>query len=118
MASRERPLTLIAVHSCTPVYQGVARPWHVGVLWDQDEATARALLARLRREPALAVGENEPYSARLHPGYTIPRHAAGLAHSIVEIRQDLIDDERRAQGWAARLAAAYGEILALEGVAA
>jgi predicted N-formylglutamate amidohydrolase len=120
MAHQDRPLTVIAVHSCTPVYQGVARPWHVGVLWDKDEATARALMTRLRRDPELVVGENEPYSAQVHPGYTVACHTdpAGLSHSILEIRQDLVDDDPRAHAWSQRLAEAYREILALEGVAA
>jgi predicted N-formylglutamate amidohydrolase len=31
-----RPTALIAVHSFTPVFDAVARPWHVGVLYNRD----------------------------------------------------------------------------------
>ena len=31
-----RPVVLIAMHSFTPVFKGVARPWHAGVLYNRD----------------------------------------------------------------------------------
>jgi predicted N-formylglutamate amidohydrolase len=31
-----RPTALIAMHSFTPVFMGVARPWHAGVLYNRD----------------------------------------------------------------------------------
>jgi predicted N-formylglutamate amidohydrolase len=37
---------------------------HVGVLWNDDPRLPEPLLAELRRDPSLVVGDNEPYSAR------------------------------------------------------
>ena len=36
-----RPAALIAMHSFTPVFKGVARPWHAGVLYNRDPRFAR-----------------------------------------------------------------------------
>jgi predicted N-formylglutamate amidohydrolase len=105
---------LLSIHSFTPVMNGVARPWHVGILWDKDPRIPVPLLEALEADPALAVGDNEPYSAREPAGYTVRHHAAasGLPHVAVEIRQDLIADADGAAQWAARLAAALAPILA------
>ena len=32
---------LVSIHSFTPVWRGWPRPWHVGILWDRDEAVAQ-----------------------------------------------------------------------------
>ena len=39
MADR-RPTALVAIHSFTPVYFGKARPWQVGILFDDDRRLA------------------------------------------------------------------------------
>ena len=66
---------IVAVHSFSPVLAGATRPWHAGVLWDHDEPNARRLLAGLRAQPDLVVGDNEPYSGRHPANYTIDHHA-------------------------------------------
>jgi predicted N-formylglutamate amidohydrolase len=98
---------IVSIHSFTPMLQGGWRPWQVAVLWDEDDRLAAPMLAGLRRDPALHVGDNEPYSGRYPVGYTIPFHARrpGLPHVTVELRQDLIDTRPRARAWAERLAA-------------
>lgn len=105
---------LLSIHSFTPVMQGVARPWHVGILWDRDARIPVPLLAALRADPAIVVGDNAPYSAREPAGYTVRHHAAarGLPHVAIELRQDLVAGAAGAQSWAARLAAALRPILA------
>jgi predicted N-formylglutamate amidohydrolase len=97
---------LIAIHSFTPSMNGRDRPWHCGVLWDQDPRIAVPLIEALRAEPGLVVGDNEPYSGRHPADYTIDQHAEerGWPHVCIEIRQDLIADARGASGWADRLA--------------
>ena len=97
---------IFSVHSFTPVWRGVPRPWHAGVLWDADPRLAVPLIAALRADAALVVGDNEPYAGALF-GDTLHRHATtrGLAHALIEIRQDLIADEAGIAGWVARLAA-------------
>jgi predicted N-formylglutamate amidohydrolase len=90
-----RPTALIAVHSFTPVFKAVARPWHVGVLYNRDPRFAHILMQLLQREAALVVGDNEPYSVTDASDYTIPVHGEqrNLHHVAIEIRQDLIGDE-------------------------
>lgn len=108
---------VVSVHSCTPVFQGFARPWHVGVLWNQDGRLARPLIERLAAisvaGKGIAVGDNQPYSGQGGEGYTVKRHAeaAGLPHVTLEIRQDLIDTRRGARKWAKVVAEALGPLL-------
>ena len=55
------PTLLICIHSFTPIWQGAARPWHVGVLHGEPSPVSRALLDLLREEGDLVVGDNQPY---------------------------------------------------------
>jgi predicted N-formylglutamate amidohydrolase len=107
---------LIAIHSFTPHFAGRSRPWHVGVLWDQDGRIALPLLDRLRSEPGLVVGDNEPYSGRHSADYSIERHAesAGLAHVCIEIRQDELTNAAGIARWSEILYRALHDILADE----
>ena len=104
---------LIGVHSFTPSMNGNARPWHIGVLWDNDGRIALPLLASLRGETGLVVGDNQPYSARQPAGYTMRHHASnrGLPHVALEIRQDLIAEDAGAREWAELLARVLRPIL-------
>jgi predicted N-formylglutamate amidohydrolase len=97
---------VISVHSFTPRLANAARPWDVAVLWDTDCRLAAPVLANLRRDPTLCVGDNEPYSGRYPVGYSIPFHAARprLPHVTFEVRQDLIATRETAEAWAERLA--------------
>ena len=97
---------LVAMHSFTPVYMDVPRPWHIGVLYNRDARLARPLLALLRAEGDLTVGDNEPYFVSDETDYGIPVHGErrGLPHVELEIRQDLIADEPGQRAWASRLA--------------
>jgi predicted N-formylglutamate amidohydrolase len=42
-----RPAALIAMHSFAPVFMGVARPWHVGVLYNRDTRFALSIARRI-----------------------------------------------------------------------
>jgi predicted N-formylglutamate amidohydrolase len=101
-----RPTALIALHSFTPVFKGQARPWHAALLHNRDRRFADRLLALLREEHGLVVGDNQPYFVSDATDYTIPVHGErhGFAHALIEIRQDLIADEHGQQQWAERLA--------------
>jgi predicted N-formylglutamate amidohydrolase len=107
-----RPTVLVSLHSFTPVYAGVARPWHIGTLYHRDTHLAPLLLKLLRAEGDLVVGDNEPYAVSDATDYTIPVHgeARGLMNSGIEIRQDLIGDVPGQAQWAERLARIFGEI--------
>jgi predicted N-formylglutamate amidohydrolase len=99
------PPAIVSLHSFTPYWKGVARPWHVGVLWDDEGWLARPLIAALQDEGDLVVGDNEPYHGGL-PGDTIDRHATrrGLPDALIEVRQDLIASDAAARDWGVRLA--------------
>lgn len=102
---------VFSLHSFTPSMQGRARPWHAGVLWDKDPRAPLPLIEMLARDPALVVGDNEPYDGALR-GDTMYRHAIvnGFAHALLEIRQDLIGDDAGAESWAQRLAPIIEEL--------
>ena len=103
----KRPTILISLHSFTPVYAGMARPWHAGVLYNRYNTLAGALLTLLRASGELVFGDNEPYSVTDDTDYTIPVHGEqrDLTHVAIEIRQDLIGDDDGQRHWADRLAA-------------
>ncbi|MBN9584943.1 MAG: N-formylglutamate amidohydrolase [Afipia sp. 62-7] len=106
------PTILVSLHSFTPVYAGIARPWHVGTLYHRDDRLPHMLRDLLRKEGDLVVGDNEPYAVSDATDYTIPVHAEQrrLMHTGIEIRQDLIGDQSGQREWAERLARLLREI--------
>lgn len=107
LAARRADTAIVAVHSFTPALRGrPPRPWHVAVLYaDADPRLSRPLIARLRADPTLCIGDNEPYHGYL-PGDSIDRHALrpGRQNTLIEIRNDLIRTEAEQAHWAERLA--------------
>jgi len=97
--------TLVSIHSFTPVMRGFVRPWEVGVLHEHDSAASDRMLAALRLQGDLTVGDNEPY-AMDGLDYTIPRHAKGrgLDYLELEVRQDLVTEDAGQALMASRLA--------------
>ena len=105
---------LVSLHSFTPTFRDVVRPWHVGVLWDgEDGRLAQPLMTALARDRAIVVGDNQPYSGRGRYGYTVETHAMSrdLANALIEVRQDLIAEPSDADMWADRLAACLADCL-------
>jgi predicted N-formylglutamate amidohydrolase len=96
--ARGAPTLLVCLHSFTPVMDGFARPWKVGVLHLGDSPASDALLGLLRQEEGLVVGDNEPY-AMDGIDYTLPTHRRGRGIDAVEleIRQDLLQDPASAR---------------------
>ncbi len=107
-----RPPLIISIHSFTPYWKGMPRPWHIGVLWDTDPLLAQRLLTALAADPSIVVGDNEPYSGKAPTNSTLHRHASArnLPHVLIEIRQDLIADEVGVLHWADRLAPILREL--------
>lgn len=95
---------VVSIHSFTQAWKGIPRPWHVGILWDADPRLNVPLIASLGRDADLVVGDNEPYDGALR-GDTMFRHCTsrGLAHTLIEVRQDLIATDGEAEAWADRL---------------
>lgn len=114
-----RPGTVvIAMHSFTPQFKGrPPRPWHIGVLYPADGRLAQPLIARLRQEHDLVVGENEPYTGYL-PGDAIDQHATanGLPNALIELRNDLIETPAQQTAWAERLVPILHDALEMAGV--
>ncbi|MEH2482120.1 putative N-formylglutamate amidohydrolase [Nitrobacteraceae bacterium AZCC 2146] len=106
------PTVLVSLHSFTPVYAGIARPWHIGTLYQHDTQLPPLLLQGLRAEVDLVVGDNEPYAVSDATDYTIPVHGEkrGLMNTGIEIRQDLVDDPAGETQWAERLTRVFQEI--------
>lgn len=107
-----RPPVLLSVHSFTQAWKGAARPWSVSVLWDKDPRFPLPLLEGLRTIPGAEVGDNVPYSGQLK-GDTLYRHATlrGLAHALVEVRQDLVLAADGQAEWAGHLARVVEKVL-------
>jgi predicted N-formylglutamate amidohydrolase len=101
-----RLTVLVAMHSFTPVFLEVPRPWHVGVLYNRDSRVAAPLLQALRDEGDLVVGDNQPYAVGDLTDYSVVNHGErrGIPHVEIEIRQDLIADEDGQAAWAQRFA--------------
>lgn len=104
-AKTQRPTILVSLHSFTPIYAGMARPWHIGTLYNRDHRLPKAMLRELRSEAALVIGDNQPYAVSDTTDYTIPVHGErrGLINTGIEIRQDLITDDNGQREWAERL---------------
>jgi predicted N-formylglutamate amidohydrolase len=100
-----RPTILVAQHSMTDSFKGVGRGMHAAILYNRDRRFAGLMLDMLRRESDLVVGDNEPYFVTDETDYTVPHHAEqrGLPYVEIEIRQDLILDERGQSEWARRI---------------
>ena len=109
---QKRPTVLVSLHSFTPVYAGVARPWHIAALYQRDKILPPLLLRAFRAEGDLVVGDNEPYAVNDATDYTIPVHgeARGLVNTGIEIRQDLIAEPGGQRQFAERLARIFREI--------
>ena len=102
-----RPAMILSLHSFTPSlasHPEQVRPWHVGVLYNEDDRLAAAAIAALAAE-GLNVGDQLPYSGKLLNA-TMNRHAESNAIPYVgiEMRQDLVGDAADQALFAARLA--------------
>ena len=90
------------------------------MLYNRDARFAHLLMALLKRKEELVVGDNEPYSVTDALDYTIPVHGErrGLHHVAIEVRHDLIADEKGQRAWGTLLARllpqSYQELVAAE----
>ncbi len=98
-AKRRHPdaaVQILALHTFTPVLNGVARPFDIGVLFDAYPVLARRLGRALARR-GYRVRYNEPYSGLAGLIYSARRH--GVAHDAayveLEINNALVRTRRR-----------------------
>ena len=103
MARIGKKAILISIHSFTPSWKSVARPWDVGVLYGRDQRLAVPLMKQLAMA-GFTVGDNEPYTGALE-GDTLDTHGTKTGHAnvLIEIRQDFLTDADKAQTMALRL---------------
>lgn len=102
-----RPAMILSLHSFTPSLASdpeQARPWQVGVLYNEDDRLAGPAIAALEGEE-LIVGDQLPYSGKLLNA-TMNRHAEanGVPYVGIEMRQDLVGDAAGQALFAERLA--------------
>ena len=110
-------LRLVSVHSFNPVYRGENRPWHIGILHDEDERLSRPLIAALQPLAGTTVGDNQPYSPADRVYFTLERHARsrGLPCVMIEIRNDEISGEAGQRKWAEQLSRIFTDLEPDEG---
>lgn len=97
---------LIAVHSFTPVYNGVARPWEIGIIHDEDSAWALGMVDYIRSHTGFTVGVNEPYAPKDRVYFTLERHARSrnLPAVMIEVRNNEITTADQQAWWGDLLA--------------
>ncbi len=100
------PTAVVSVHSYTPVYKGVQRPWEIGLIYETDRRLADAMLGELRALDDLTVGDNQPYAPSDGVYYTVRRHGQDrqLPCLMIEIRNDEITTPDAEARWASLLA--------------
>lgn len=111
-AAGQRTL-ILGVHSFTPVFLGIPRPWQAGILYGDAQEFGAALIAGLRADPALSVGDNQPYRIDVAEDFTVPVHgdARGIPAALIEVRQDMLADAAGIEAWAQRLAGVLRTVL-------
>lgn len=100
-----RPTLIVTIHSFTPVFLGVSRSWHAGVLFEAGRGLAGAILSGLGGEPELNVALNQPYVVSRDSDHAVLIHGdgRGIPAVLIEIRQDLLSDQGGITRWADRL---------------
>jgi predicted N-formylglutamate amidohydrolase len=109
------PTLLVSLHSFTPrlkTVPDIARPWEIGILYNQDDRAARIAIPMLEAQ-GIVVGDQEPYSGVLLNA-SMNRHGESneIAYLGIEMRQDLISDSVGVKTWADRLAPVIAECAA------
>jgi predicted N-formylglutamate amidohydrolase len=101
----------VTIHSFTPVYKGERRTVELGILHDQDTRLSARLIAGF---PGVDARLNEPYGPTDGVLHSLTLHAAPrrLPRVMIEMRNDLIANERGHDEWAGRLSASLEQAAA------
>jgi len=103
-----------SVHSFTPEFQGVRRPWNAGFLNRKNNSTGEKFIQYLTQQnPDLQLAVNEPYFIEDPGDWFIPQHAEprDLIHGLFEIRNDQLLDDDGIKMWAELLAGSITHIM-------
>ncbi len=100
------PITVVTIHSFTPVYLGQRRDTDIGFLHAADPTPARAALAVEQARGVWRAALNEPYAASDGVTHTLALHAEtkGRSALMIEVRNDLIATDADAIAMADHLA--------------
>ncbi|WP_417453573.1 N-formylglutamate amidohydrolase [Kiloniella sp.] len=103
---------IITVHSFTPIYKGQKRDVEIGFLHDKDSRFADQLIQSFAAETSdYVLRLNEPYAPVDGVTHTLTEHALprGLMNVMLEIRNDLISDQKTQKQMASLLNKAIKE---------
>lgn len=114
LLTQHRPKLILSLHSFTPALESKpdeARPWHVGVLYNEQEAASKLAIPFLE-SAGYIVGDQLPYSGKLLNA-TMNRHAEANGHPYfgLEIRQDLIADGEGQVRWSTLIAPIVDQVI-------
>ncbi|MEO9600864.1 N-formylglutamate amidohydrolase [Parasphingorhabdus sp.] len=92
-----RPAVVASLHSFSPTLRShpqMERPWDMGIMYNDHQATPHLALQFLGEEGELIIGDQRPYSGKdLNATMNRQCEAIDQPYFGVEIRQDLIRDE-------------------------
>ncbi len=110
---RAERFAFLAIHSFNQSVRGVARPWHIGFIYNQQPALSKRLISWFRENTDFIVGDNEPYSPLHAVDHTIRIQAEVrcVPYSMIEVRNDLLRSESEIVGWADLIATALSETI-------
>jgi predicted N-formylglutamate amidohydrolase len=116
IAGRKRSrqsVVVVCIHSFAPVFHGLSRPFHMGVIFDKSYELALSVLGHVRRHNGLIAEANVPYQIHRDEDYAIPVYATGgsIPGVLIEIRNDLLANREGVNRWAAYLSAALEHAL-------
>lgn len=96
LLAAHQPALILSLHSFTPALASdpkQVRPWHIGVLYNQQSAPSKRAIALLQEHTDWCVGDQLPYSGVLLNA-TMNRHAEAnhIPYIGIEMRQDCVAD--------------------------
>lgn len=98
---------VLAIHSFTPVLDGLGRELDIGFLFRKHAATSKRLARALsERRTDIRIRFNEPHTITETSDWFVPEHGErrGLRHSLIEIRNDHLRTQAGCARWASALA--------------
>ncbi|MDC0073645.1 N-formylglutamate amidohydrolase [Alphaproteobacteria bacterium] len=106
-------ISYISIHSFTPNLNGKDRPWHIGVLYGEDNAMAMEFIEILSENEKIKIGLNKPYSAVDPRGYGYENYGfvSMRPNLTIEIRQDLIENDQGVNIWSEFICNALRKVL-------
>ncbi len=113
LAQGQKPV-IVTLHSFTRVFKGVMRSVELGLLHHSHDGLAKRLLALMHATHGqVDTRLNEPYGPQDGVAHTLDLQAnsRGLANVMIEIRNDLIADDKGQAAWAGLLAPLLAQAL-------